>query len=243
MQKTNKKFDLIEEWNNVHKDDESLIMESLYYEVVKKNIELESGNVILDIGCGKKSPIEFMNSDIISIGFDISLLAIELQKNHELNNQHFFVADAENISLNNETINIISALGVLEHVSDPDKTIMEIYRVLKNDGICIVALPNRNRFVNIFMKFINISNIFLGGRIREHPTQPIEREYTSMEGKDLFKNGFKVIWIMPYNPKELTYQKIFFINKGYLILYKFLESFNGFNKKFCWAYYYKFRKL
>lgn len=52
----------------------------------------------------------------------------------------------ENLTLENNSIDIFLHLDVLEHLFDPFKALNEIYRVLKPKGICLFTVPTYPAF-------------------------------------------------------------------------------------------------
>lgn len=57
-------------------------------------------------------------------------------------NLRFLQESVENLSIENESVDIVICNQVYEHVSDPQSLIAEIYRVLKPGGYCYFAGPN-----------------------------------------------------------------------------------------------------
>jgi ubiquinone/menaquinone biosynthesis C-methylase UbiE len=55
----------------------------------------------------------------------------------------FIVADGTNLPFPDASFDIVVCNQVIEHVGDQDKLIAEVYRVLRSDGICYMATPNR----------------------------------------------------------------------------------------------------
>lgn len=92
----------------------------------------------LDIGCGKRglgtsANIDIAYPPIIPDNFQI-------MDGHEL---HFL----------NNTFEAVSLLEVIEHVENPSQVLMEIYRVLKKDGILFMTTPNPHH-ISIFLKYL-----------------------------------------------------------------------------------------
>ncbi len=83
---------------------------------------------LLDIGCGRK-PYKDIFSELVDeyIGMDKTFGDIK--------------GSALKIPVNNESFDTILSTQVLEHVSDPQKMMNEIYRVLKKDGHAILTMP------------------------------------------------------------------------------------------------------
>jgi ubiquinone/menaquinone biosynthesis C-methylase UbiE len=57
------------------------------------------------------------------------------------------VADAMNLPFDTGSVDIVICTQVYEHVPDPKKLMLEVYRVLKKDGICYFAGGNRIRLM------------------------------------------------------------------------------------------------
>lgn len=49
--------------------------------------------------------------------------------------------DLENLTLEDETVDVWILLDILEHLFDPFKALNEIYRTLKPDGVCLFTVP------------------------------------------------------------------------------------------------------
>lgn len=51
------------------------------------------------------------------------------------------LADAHDIPLSDDSVDAVICKSLLEHVQDPKKVMLEIWRVLKKDGYCLIYLP------------------------------------------------------------------------------------------------------
>lgn len=59
-------------------------------------------------------------------------------------------SDISNLCLKNECFDLIICSHVLEHVPDDDAAIKELYRVLNQDGVAIILLPQDRGFSNTY---------------------------------------------------------------------------------------------
>lgn len=86
--------------------------------------------VLLDIGSGF-SPYKPFFKNIIKY--------IKMDKFEYLNAKPDIIGDALYIPLKDSSIDSVFSSQVMEHVTNPQKMVDEIYRVLKKDGICIIT--------------------------------------------------------------------------------------------------------
>jgi 2-polyprenyl-3-methyl-5-hydroxy-6-metoxy-1,4-benzoquinol methylase len=111
--------------------------------IVRKLTGLKTGT-ILDIGSGTGHFADTMKS----AGWQVKGIEInEKARNFSMANFGLDVIAPEYISaLQSERFDIITLWHVLEHFHDPFKYASEIRRLLKPDGVCIIALPNSSSF-------------------------------------------------------------------------------------------------
>jgi SAM-dependent methyltransferase len=107
-----------------------------------------SAGTILDIGCGTG---HFLNS-MKEAGWNTK--GIEINERARIYAQSRFnleVLTPEKIVTLAAGINdCITLWHVLEHFHEPNKIMEEIFRLLKPDGVCIIALPNNHSFDSKF---------------------------------------------------------------------------------------------
>jgi ubiquinone/menaquinone biosynthesis C-methylase UbiE len=78
------------------------------------------------------------------VGVDIDAPAIEhAQKMYVKNNLRFNVGDALNLRFPDATFDVVICSQIYEHVPDPERMVDEIFRVLKQGGVCYFAAGNR----------------------------------------------------------------------------------------------------
>lgn len=102
----------------------------------------------LDVGCGGGFTCEFMaQRGVIVSGIDQSVKCITKAQEHalisklQIDYQHGF---AEKLPYGDRTFDVVVCVDVLEHVADLCKTLKEIYRVLKPNGLFFFDTINRN---------------------------------------------------------------------------------------------------
>jgi 2-polyprenyl-6-hydroxyphenyl methylase/3-demethylubiquinone-9 3-methyltransferase len=94
---------------------------------------------VLDVGCGGGFTCEFLaKRGAIVSGIDQSQPCIQIAQQHALQNQlsiNYQHGVAETLPYPNDTFDVVVCVDVLEHVADLEQTLLEIYRVLKPEGI------------------------------------------------------------------------------------------------------------
>ena len=99
----------------------------------------------LNLGCSTGIIDEFLAAHVATmIGVDIDEPAIELASGRRVaQNLEFRLDDAMNLSFADGSFDIVICSQVYEHVPDPDRMMVEIYRVLRPGGVCYFAATNR----------------------------------------------------------------------------------------------------
>lgn len=91
---------------------------------------------MLDIGCGHRHARTYLNHKVNYIGLDNFDTAVAWY-----GSRPDLYARAESLPLANERIDNVLLLDVLEHVSEPERCVREIHRVLMSQGKLIIQSP------------------------------------------------------------------------------------------------------
>lgn len=146
---------------------------------------------LLEIGCS-------MGTDLLQLARrGLQVTGIDLtEKGIDLARQRFQlyqipavlkVDDAENLSFADNSFDVVYSFGVLHHTPDTQKSIDEVYRVLKPGGLAVIMLYHRNSLNYLIHRLIN--QPFDGNR---RDRCPIERTYTQAQVKVMFSQFAKV---------------------------------------------------
>lgn len=107
------------------------------YKLIKKN-NTKKNPKILDIGCGTGKNMEELQKLGTVYGLDHSSEALKFCRKRGL--KLLTKGTAEKTNLEPNSFDIITILDVLEHTDDK-KTLIEMGRILKKDGIIILTVP------------------------------------------------------------------------------------------------------
>jgi SAM-dependent methyltransferase len=94
---------------------------------------------ILDVGCGPGETMSYLERFGSVMGIDVSYDAVKFCKGR--GHQHILCASAENLPIKNESFSLITMLDVLEHIEDDLKTLHELVRIVKPNGIIVLTTP------------------------------------------------------------------------------------------------------
>ena len=104
---------------------------------------VEDGDHIFDLGCGDGTMGALLDEEyaITIDGCDISEVAVERARNHYRTVYRLNIDD-EDVPAESHSYDIVLCTDVLEHTLSPVRALNEIRRLLKDDGIAILSVPN-----------------------------------------------------------------------------------------------------
>jgi SAM-dependent methyltransferase len=110
---------------------------------------LAEGRRVLDLGSGEGYGAALLASKALEVhGIDIDAEAVTHSAGvYALANLSFAVGSAENLSLcEDSSFDLIVCFEVIEHVSEPQRLLTEVRRVITSDGIFLCSTPNRDEY-------------------------------------------------------------------------------------------------
>jgi 2-polyprenyl-6-hydroxyphenyl methylase / 3-demethylubiquinone-9 3-methyltransferase len=118
------------------------------FEFFDRYVNNWQGLKALDVGCGGGFSCEFMaKRGVVVSGIDQSVKCIKAAQAHAAMSKlkiDYRYGFAEKLPYEDNTFDIVICVDVLEHVADIQKTLLEINRVLKPEGILFFDTINRN---------------------------------------------------------------------------------------------------
>lgn len=163
--------------NLAHHDIEASFYDFLHLEVfnayekdrAKKNISfirnnLLEANLCLEVGCGTGFLTGFELAhfkEVIATDISRQMLRKTKSKFKNVQNLRLILCDAQNLSLKEEAVDLVSLSSVLHHLPDPHSAIREFYRVLKN-GAFLYLHHEPHVFEPLPPKYIEFLNTLTG---------------------------------------------------------------------------------
>jgi ubiquinone/menaquinone biosynthesis C-methylase UbiE len=140
---------------------------------------------LLEVGCS-------MGTDLLQLarlgfqvtGIDLTTAGIKLAQQRFTMyglTADLHVDDAENLSFDNETFDVVYSFGVLHHTPNTEESVKEIWRVLRKGGTAVVMLYHRHSLNYVAHQLTGIP----ADGSRSDPV-PIARSYSRNEVRKLF---------------------------------------------------------
>lgn len=148
---------------------------------------LRKGGNLLDVGCGTGQLLELVRDSRWRVqGVEISRPSVKLCREKGLSCKQY---TGQNFPFKNDSFSVVTSFNVLEHVDSPEVYLLEVFRVLKSEGVAIVVCPNFLAVSNSFHrmtrgannKIRNLLKIFAklnGSEVRFQKMSPVKsREF------------------------------------------------------------------
>ena len=181
---------------------------------------------ILDVGCGPGIFVgEAASRGYNVVGVDIAEPMVSSAR--DVTNQFgsqiigYAQGDIEHLPFQNNSFDVIFCIGVLSYLTEDAKSINELERVVKNEGLVIVGLPNWLRLPILFDPYYYLhhgftyvwNKIFRNGNKESEFTGLKEyRRYFAWKLYNLFKDfNFKILEIKTIGFGPMTFWKKEFI--------------------------------
>ena len=126
---------------------------------------------VLDIGCGSSRIITHFNN---AVGIDIDKNKIEYMKKINKNIE-FEVMDCCNMEFGDKSFDTIICTEVIEHLEKPEKLLSEISRIVRNNGIVLIATPDTSKIQWRIIQWIyNILGAYKGQHITYYTLETLK---------------------------------------------------------------------
>lgn len=108
---------------------------------------------VLDVGCGAG----FLSNHLGKEGFDVTAIDLSgpslnvAKRRDESHSVKYLQADAYDLPFDDESFDVVTSTDFLEHVSEPQRVLKEISRVLRPAGFFFFHTFNRNWISNLMV--------------------------------------------------------------------------------------------
>jgi len=140
-------------YGNLYEDDRYVRLRyEKYIKLIKRKIQ---GKVrLLEIGCYTAKLADLLPENIDYFGVDFDDKAVEIAKSKGLNvfKLNFNAMEIEF----KEKFDIIIAAEVLEHLLEPGRVMRQIGKLLNDNGIVLISLPNENTLYHRLMSLLGL---------------------------------------------------------------------------------------
>ena len=114
-----------------------------YFRLVEK-LKLQPGQKILDVACGSGEWLKICELSGLSVsGVDLSEKAIDICKEN-MPLGFFYSQSAEHLPFEDNSFDVITCLGSLEHFVNPVQSLKEMVRVASLDAVYLILVPNKD---------------------------------------------------------------------------------------------------
>lgn len=109
-----------------------------------KRLNINRGANVLDVACGTGEWLDACAGEDCSIsGVDLSGKAIAVCQ-ERLPQGKFYAQPAETLPFDDDSFDVVTCLGSLEHFVDPVSSLKEMARVAKADAKIVILVPNKD---------------------------------------------------------------------------------------------------
>ena len=144
------------------------------------------GLKILDVGCGTGSIMNMLAEYGDVLGADLSDTALEFCRKRGINK--LLKTSADDLKLESESYDLITAFDILEHLEDDTKTLKEFHRVCRTGGHILATVPSYN--------FLWSEHDRILGHKRRYLRKQLRRRITSA-GFRIKKISYFITFLMP----------------------------------------------
>lgn len=149
---------------------------------------------ILDFGCGTGDilhQVMQLNPNSRYFGIDVSSIALKKTRRRFPKAKFYQVEDGDKIPLKSSSIDFILILDVIEHIYNTQRTVKEIYRILKPGGKILVTTPYHGFIKNLILISLFFEKYFdpAGAHIRYYSKKSLISQLKDV-GFSVIKFGY-----------------------------------------------------
>ncbi|MEM3615982.1 MAG: class I SAM-dependent methyltransferase [Candidatus Methanomethylicia archaeon] len=133
-----------------------------YIEVIHEMGDIK-WKIILDAGCGTGLLEKMLKEARQILGLDISIKMLKRAKrrNKDKVKYSWIYADAENIPIKTKSIDLVLMITVIQNLPNQLNALMEIKRILRNNGETIITYPKAHYTKEQIIEQISKTNLII----------------------------------------------------------------------------------
>lgn len=171
-----------------------------YYASLVRRFAPRDGGQLLEMGCGLGHLLGLLQDDFACIGIDLIDYSIE-QTQRNAPKAQAYQMDVSDIATRFEagTFSAVVALHLVEHLPNPQQTLIDVNRLLKMGGVFLYATPQPEYSLR---RFKDAENDAIGKdktHINVHPPHTW-RTWTEASGFEVIRHFGDGLWDVPYLP-------------------------------------------
>jgi ubiquinone/menaquinone biosynthesis C-methylase UbiE len=151
---------------------------------------METGKTVLELGCGIGMDTFSMAKKGLNVtALDLTEVGVRTAKNRFINNKisgSFLAGNAEMLPIKDNSFDYVYSFGVLHHAANTEKTITEVYRVLRSGGIAKIMLYHRHSINELVHRITKVPFE------EKDELCPVVRRFSTKEIETMFKQFSKI---------------------------------------------------
>lgn len=164
------------------------------YPKVTKMLDLRKGEMVLDVGSGTSSyPLMLVKRGANVVSLELDIKRVRWQREKYLTHRregdgvsYQIVADARQLPFKDGTFVKVDSISVIEHIPDDKAVAVEMGRVLRGGGTCVISVPytfqERKGFFEGLKSFVKVGR----NEFRQEGKNNLVRFYTEADLKERF---------------------------------------------------------
>lgn len=121
-----------------------------YYAALAKRYAPQQGGKLLELGCGLGHLLGLLQDDFQCVGIDLAAYSIEQTRLNAPQAEAMMMSADDLSAFADGEFGAVIALHLVEHLPDPARTLRDINRILRNNGLLLFATPNPRYSLRVF---------------------------------------------------------------------------------------------
>lgn len=178
-------------YDGIYDQDVTIAQTESFYRWIFSLLPIKANDQYLDLSCGQGQIVDLCNDfGAKSIGLDLSQSAVTTGSRQGVDG--LMVGNSQILPFADNSFDVVSNIGSLEHYFDMDAAVSEMTRVLKPGGKAVVLVPNSFSLMHTFLVAWKTGRTSID-------SQPLQRYAARYEWQDLLEqDGLKVVDTVKY---------------------------------------------